>query len=136
MVQRILVGTDTSASADLAVEAAAGLARAHDAELVVVYVKPPSEAREVFDPRKAPDPAGYLRRIGGRFPGVRTRTRQEAGDPVEAIIAVADEEAADVIVVGNRGAHGRRREFLGSVPGGVIRQAPSSVYIVDTRIAQ
>jgi nucleotide-binding universal stress UspA family protein len=136
MVEKILVGTDTSASADLAVEAAAGLARVHDAELLVVYVKPPVEAREVFDPRKAPDPDGYLRRIGERFPGVRTRTRKEAGDPVEAICAVADEERADVIVVGNRGTHGRRREFLGSVPGGLIRQSPASVYIVDTRIAQ
>jgi nucleotide-binding universal stress UspA family protein len=55
---------------------------------------------------------------------------------VEAIIAVAEEEAADVIVVGNRGTRGKRREFLGSVPGALIRQAPTSVLIVDTRVAQ
>jgi nucleotide-binding universal stress UspA family protein len=136
MVKKILVGTDTSASADLAVEAAAGLARAHEAELVVLYVKPAVEAREVFDPRKAPHAGGYLRRVEERLRGIPTRTRQEDGDPVEAIIEVAEEENADVIVVGNRGTRGRRREFLSSVPGGLIRRAPTSVLIVDTRVAQ
>lgn len=136
MVQRILVGTDTSASADLAVEAAANLARAHEAELVVLYVRPPLDAREVFDPRKVPDPNRYLGTIGGRFPDVRTRTREAAGDPASAICQVAEQEAADVIVVGNRGTHGKRRLFLGSVPNEVLQQAPTSVYIVDTRAAQ
>lgn len=136
MVRKILVGTDTSASADLAVEAAADLAKAHDAELVVLYVKPPLDAREVFDPRKMPDPNGYLGRIRGRFPDLRARTREMAGDPAEAINQVAEDEAVDVIVVGNRGTHGKKRWFLGSVPHAVVRSAPTSVYIVDTRAAQ
>jgi nucleotide-binding universal stress UspA family protein len=136
MVQRILVGTDTSASADLAVEAAADLARAHQAELVVLYVRPPLDAREVFDPRKVANPNGYLGTIGGRFPDVRTRTREAAGDPAEVICEVAEQEEADVIVVGNRGTHGKKRWFLGSVPNGVVQQAPASVYVVDTRAAQ
>jgi nucleotide-binding universal stress UspA family protein len=136
MAQRILVGTDTSASADLAVEAAADLARTHQAELVVLYVRPPLDAREVFDPRKVPNPNGYLGRIGGRFPDVRIRTREAAGDPAAVICEVAEQEAADVIVVGNRGTHGKKRLFLGSVPNEVVQRAPTSVYIVDTRAAQ
>lgn len=136
MIRTVMVGTDTSTSADLAVEAAASLARLHEAELLVLYVRPRVEATAVFDPKKAPDPGGYLRRVGERFPDVRTRTRQESGDPISAIVAVAEEEGADVIVVGNRGTRGRRREFLSSVPGGLIRRAPTSVLIVDTRAAQ
>lgn len=136
MIQKILAGTDTSASADLAVEAAADLARAHDAELIVLYVKPPVDAREVFDPGKLPDPNGYLDRMPERFPGVKIRSRTESGDPAETICEIAEEEQVDAIVVGNRGVHGKKRWFLGSVPLAVATHSPTSVYIVDTRSAQ
>jgi len=135
-MQKIVVGTDTSASAELAVAAAADLAKAQDAELIVVYVKPPLDAREVFDPGKVPDPNGYLERLGTRYTDLKLRTREEAGDPAETICDVAEEESADVIVVGNRGTHGKKRWFLGSVPNAIVQHAPCSVYIVDTRAAQ
>jgi nucleotide-binding universal stress UspA family protein len=45
MVRKVLVGTDTSASADLAVGAAADLARACAAPLVELYVKPELDSR-------------------------------------------------------------------------------------------
>ena len=108
-MQKIVVGTDTSASAELAVAAAADLAKAQDAELIVVYVKPPLDAREVFDPGKVPDPNGYLERLGTRYADLKVRTREEAGDPAETICDVAEDEAADVIVVGNRGTHSKKR---------------------------
>lgn len=136
MIQKILVGTDTSVSADLAVEAAAGLARAHDAELLVLYVRPSLDAREVFDPRRMPDPSAYLERMTNRFSDVKVLTREESGDPAETICDVATEQGAEVIVVGNRGTHGRKRWFLGSVPNAVVQHAPCSVFIVDTRRAQ
>jgi nucleotide-binding universal stress UspA family protein len=135
MINKIVVGTDTSAAADLAVQAAADLARAHAAEMLVVYVHPQETARDAFDPKKAPDPVRYLGGIPGRFPGVRTRTHEATGDPAETISRVATEEGADVIVVGNRGTHGKRRSFLSSVPGALVRQAPMSVLVVDTRVA-
>src|SRR5881397_3563525 len=103
MIRKILVGTDTSASADLAVAAAAELARSNDADLLVLYVRPDEASREVFDPRKAPDPGRYLMAVAGRFPGVRTATRQSEGDPAEAIVEVATAERSDLVVVGNRG---------------------------------
>jgi nucleotide-binding universal stress UspA family protein len=136
MISKILVGTDTSAAADLAVEQATDLARAHDAELMVLYVKPPLDAREVFDPGKVPDPDGYLERMHQRFPEVKVQTRQVAGDPAETICDVAEAEGSDVIVVGNRGTHGKKRWFLGSVPNGVVQHSPCSVFVVDTRSAQ
>jgi nucleotide-binding universal stress UspA family protein len=131
----ILAGTDTSGRADLAVEEAARLARLQDAELTVVYVRPPIESREVFDPDKAPDPEAYLRRLRARFADVSVRTRVERGDPAEGICRVAREEGAELIVVGNRGIDGHGRWFTRSVPARVANRAPCSVYVVDTRRA-
>jgi nucleotide-binding universal stress UspA family protein len=132
----ILVGTDTTAAADLAVENAAGLARARGAELLVLYVRPDSDLRAVVDPARSPDPNGYLDRMRERFPDVTTRTRTEHGDPAETICEVAAEESADTIVIGNRGAQGSRWAVRDAVPTLVLRHAPCSVFIVDTRRAQ
>lgn len=132
----IVVGTDTSAAADLAVTDAARLARERGAELVVLYVRPETDLRFVVDPGKAPDPNAYLAKMAHRFPGVATRTRMEAGDAAERICEVAQEERAETIVLGNRGTHGSRWAVRDSVPNLVLRHAPCSVYIVDTRKAQ
>ena len=132
----ILVGTDTSAAADLAVENAARLARDRDAELLVLYVRPEGDLKAVVDPKRAHDADGYLARIEQRFPEVRIRTRAEPGDPAERICAVAEAERAEAIVVGNRGTHGSWWRVRDSVPNLVLRHAPCSVLIVDTRKAQ
>ncbi len=136
MIQKVLVGTDTSASADLAVEAAADLAAAHEAELLVLYVRPESAVSEAADPRKAADPDGYLARMTSRFPRVEVRSWSEGGDPAERLVEVAAAERVDTIVVGNRGVHGPRWRVRESVPTMVVRHAPCSVFIVDTRQAQ
>ena len=137
MIKKVLVGTDTSAAADLAVDAAAELARTNDAELVVVYANGNGNGSSTaFDPGKAPDPVMYLKGISTRFPTVSTTAREEAGDPVEVLCSVAEAEEADVIVVGNRGTHDKRRRYLRSVPNGVVHCAPCSVFVVDTRKAQ
>ncbi len=132
----IVVGTDSSAAADLAVEGAARLARERGDELVVLYVRSDGDLRAVVDPERAADPAAYLARIPQRFPDVVTRTRVETGDPAARICDVAAEERAETIVIGNRGAHGSRWAVKDSVPNIVLRHAPCSVYIVDTRRAQ
>ena len=132
----ILVGTDTSAAADLAVEEAARLARGREAELLVLYVHPESDLRAVVDPDRAADPSAYLAKIATRFPDVVTRTRIERGEPAERICDVAADEVADTIVLGNRGAQGTRWRVRDSVPNIVLRHAPCSVFIVDTRRAQ
>jgi len=80
-MRTVLVGTDTSAAADLAVEDAARLARDRGAELLVLYVQPESDLRAVVNPDRAVDPNAYLARIPARFPDVATRTRVERGEP-------------------------------------------------------
>ena len=132
----ILVGTDTSAAADLAVEDAARLARDRGAELLVLYVKSEGADRAVVDPDRAADPRTHLRRIASRYPGVPTTTRIEDGDVATRICDVAEEVRADTIVLGNRGMHGSRWRVRESVPNLVLRHAPCNVFIVDTRRAQ
>ena len=75
MIKRVLVGTDTTAAADLAVDHAASLARSYDAELTVLYVRSAEAAREVFDPGRPADPNGYLARMPSRFNGLAVKTR-------------------------------------------------------------
>lgn len=132
----ILVGTDTSAAADLAVEDAARLARDRGAELLVLYVKSEGDARAVVDPDRAADPQSHLRRLAARFPGLPITTRIEDGDAASRIVDVAEEIRADTIVLGNRGTHGSRWRVRETIPNLVLRHAPCSVYIVDTRKAQ
>jgi nucleotide-binding universal stress UspA family protein len=132
----ILVGTDTSAAADLAVEDAARLARDRGAELLVLYVKSEGDVRAVVDPDRAADPQTHLRRLAARFPGLAITTRIEDGDAASRIVDVAEEIRADTIVLGNRGTHGSRWRVRETVPNLVLRHAPCSVYIVDTRRAQ
>ena len=132
----ILVGTDTSAAADLAVEDAARLARERGAELMVLYVKSEGDVRAVVDPDRAADPQTHLRRLAARFPGLSITTRIEHGDAASRIVDVAEEIRAETIVLGNRGTHGSRWRVRETVPNLVLRHSPCSVYIVDTRRAQ
>lgn len=133
---KILVGTDTTASADLAVRDAARLARERGAELLVLYVAPKDGLETAVDPAKAASPEMYLSAMTHRFEDVATTTRIETGDPAEQICRVAADEGADTIVVGNRGVHGPRWRLHESVPNHVLRRSPCSVLVVDTRRAQ
>jgi nucleotide-binding universal stress UspA family protein len=135
-VKKILVGTDTSASADLAVEQAARLARSSDAELLVLQVRADEAMRDAADPKKSADPDRYLARMGERFPGLSIRSWSEPGDPADRIVGVAQDERVETIVLGNRGTHGSWWRVRDSVPNIVLRHAPCSVLIVDTRAAQ
>ena len=133
---KILVGTDTSASADMAVREAARLASADDAELLVLQVRSDASARDAVDPRKSAEPNGYLGDMVRRFPALHVRSWAEAGDPAERLVAIAESERVDTIVLGNRGTLGSWWRVRDSVPNVVLRHAPCSVMIVDTRAAR
>ena len=135
-MRKILVGTDTSASADLAVGEAARLAALEGAELLVLHVRDDSAVRDAMDPRKSADPNGYLADMERRFPSIAVRSWAEPGDPAERLVAVAEQERVETIVLGNRGMHGSWWRVHDSLPNLVLRHAPCSVMIVDTRAAQ
>lgn len=135
-MRKILVGTDTTASADLAVQTAAELARLAAAELLVVHVRSNGGSHDIADPNKAADPDRYLAEIPRRFPHIAVRTRSDSGDPADRLVELAESERADTIVLGNRSTHGSWWRVRDSVPNIVLRHAPCSVFIVDTRMAQ
>jgi nucleotide-binding universal stress UspA family protein len=135
-MKKILVGTDTTASADLAVKAAAELARQNGAELLVVHVRSNGAAHDAADPKKSADPERYLSTMSDRFPEIRVRSWSEPGDPSERLVEVAENERVETIVLGNRGTQGSWWRVRDSIPNLVLRHAPCSVFIVDTRTAQ
>ena len=63
--------------------------------------------------------------------GLKPVVHAASGAPEDAIVRIAEQEQADLIVVGNRGMKGARR-LLGSVPNAIAHKAPCSVLIVDT----
>jgi nucleotide-binding universal stress UspA family protein len=139
MFSTIVVGTDGSSTADIAVMRATELARLTGASLHVVSAYTPSAARVAQDAASeysvGPDfkvdavLTGTLDRLGAE--GVDVKTHSPKGDPGDAIVEVAVQESADLIVLGSRGMQGARR-ILGSVPNKVSHNAPCDLLIVQT----
>jgi nucleotide-binding universal stress UspA family protein len=146
MFRSIVVGTDGSGTARQAVREAIGLAAALGAaiELVSAY-EPVAGQRLREEAREAPqdlqwminareDVEATLREAAEevRAAGVAVRTYAREGDAADAILDVAEENGADLIVVGNKGMTGAKRFLLGSVPNKVSHHAPCSVLIIRT----
>jgi nucleotide-binding universal stress UspA family protein len=146
MFQTIVVGTDGSETAGEAVREAIELAKAVGAsvDLVSAY-EPVSNLRLREEARQAPtdlqwmvnpreDVDATLREAGEEVEeaGVTVRIYAREGDPADAILDVAEERGADLIVVGNKGMTGAKRFLLGSVPNKVSHHAPCSVLIIRT----
>jgi nucleotide-binding universal stress UspA family protein len=146
MFQSIVVGTDGSETAGEAVREAIELAKAVGAsiERVSAY-EPVSKERLRAESRQAPgdvqwmvnpreDVEATLSEAAERVDaaGVTVKTYAREGDPADAILDVAEERGADLIVVGNKGMTGAKRFLLGSVPNKVSHHAPCSVLIIRT----
>ena len=61
--------------------------------------------------------------------GVRCSTLVAAGEPADVLVRLAEECAADILVVGSKGM---QRRVLGSVPNTVTHKAGCSVLVVKT----
>jgi nucleotide-binding universal stress UspA family protein len=140
MFTTVVVGTDWSGTAEVAFVKALELARAGGGRLHVVTASPqsppPASGRSAgasgsrsLGPDFQADVVleRTLDRLGANDVDVRQHT--VTGDPGNAIVAVAEQVGADLIVVGNRGMH---RRVLGSVPNKVSHHAPCDVLIVQT----
>lgn len=146
MFTRIVVGTDGSETAAEAVRQAVDLAKLAGAQLSIVSAyEPISKRRLQGEQQDAPADVQY--EIGPREDvnlvldaaaaaakkeGVKVQTHPVEASPSDAILNVAEETDADLIVVGNKGMTGARRFVLGSVPNNVSHHAPCSVIIVRT----
>ena len=146
MIGSMVVGTDGSETASEAVKQATELARRLDAKVHVVSAyEPVPEARLREERQQVPadmqwmvnpreDVDATLRDAGGAIEeaGIQVEVYAREGDPADAILDVAEEQNADLIVVGNKGMTGAKRFLLGSVPNKVSHHAPCSVMIIRT----
>jgi nucleotide-binding universal stress UspA family protein len=138
----IVVGTDGSDSATKAVSKAATIARRMGARLHIVtaYGNGPDDASEELPPEldrlasTGVQADVILQRASAAVDGAGLDVENHAspGDPASALIDVAVEVNADMIVVGNKGMTGLARFLLGSVPNKVAHHAPCDVLIVRT----
>jgi nucleotide-binding universal stress UspA family protein len=62
-------------------------------------------------------------------------TKAVPGPPAEALLDVAEQIGAGLIVVGNMGMTGTKRFLIGSVPNRISHHAPCDVLIVKTDVA-
>lgn len=143
MPDKIVVGTDGSATAKRAVAQAVRIAKAIDAEVHVVSAfKPLRNVRLAGAPAGVsqaynvqPDEVARTRieeaESDVKLAGVKVESHLIQADPDDALLRVAREIDAYMIIVGNRGMAGAKR-WLGSVPNKVSHDARCNVMIVST----
>lgn len=142
--QTVVVGTDGSDSSLRAVERAAQIAAGAGARLVVATAYfPQSEDQRAADQLKD---EGYkmsgnapiyaiLREAKERAQAAGAESVEEkavVGAPVDALVDLAKDENADLLVVGNVGLSTIAGRLLGSVPANVARRSKTDVLIVHT----
>ena len=144
---KILLATDGSQEAALALSTAVDLANSTNSELHVVTVGPWSP-----DPAYAVHEASYryetyeeaseaIRKEAQEILDKQVREIEEAGGTVQEahlrrgrrddeIVRLGDELGVGLIVIGSRGLGGVRRALLGSVSDSVVRHAHCPVWVV------
>jgi nucleotide-binding universal stress UspA family protein len=142
----MVVGTDGSETAGEAVRQATELAVRLGAVVHLVSAYEPVPERRLQEERRhvpgdlqwmvhaRADVAATLERAAEELAkaGVEVKVHAREGDPADAILDVAEEQGADLILVGNKGMTGAKRFLLGSVPNKISHHAPCSVMIIRT----
>jgi nucleotide-binding universal stress UspA family protein len=146
LFDRIVVGTDGSETATEAVKTAVELAKLSDAKLEIVSAYEPIPQQRLReegegisgDLSHAINPREDVQFVLDKAAAVAKKakvdvvTHPREGDPADAILDVAEENNADLVLVGNKGMTGARRFLLGSVPNKISHHAPCDVWIVKT----
>ncbi|MEZ0362963.1 universal stress protein [Mycobacterium sp. pUA109] len=146
--QTVVVGTDGSDSSLRAVDRAGAIASDHGAKLIVATAHPPApEERGGWsvppgsthgeDYRLVGDAPIYalLRDARERAHKAGAKNVEEksiVGAPINALVQLAEDVHADLLVVGNVGLGSVAGRLLGSVPSEVSRRAKTDVLIVHT----
>jgi nucleotide-binding universal stress UspA family protein len=135
----ILLATDGSSDAELALGTAVDLANSTDSDLHVVTVAPGYPSYDVRNPAVVEQ----LREEAEKVLGEQAKKIEQAGGKVaerhlriagrhraDQIVEVAEDIGAGLIVMGSRGLGGIRRALIGSVSDSVVRHAHCPVLIV------
>ena len=139
----VVVGTDGSDSSMRAVDRAAHIAGA-DARLIIAsaYLPHPEDSRAADVLRDESYKVSGTAPIYAILQDAKERAhaagaknveeRSIVGAPVDALVKLAEDEKADLLVVGNVGLSTIAGRLLGSVPANVSRRATVDVLIVHT----
>ena len=142
--QTIVVGTDGSDSSLRAVDKAGELAAGSNAKVIVAtaYFPQSDDARaadllkdEGYKTHGNAPIYAILREARDRAKAAGAQNIEErpiVGAPVDALVDLAEEVNADLLVVGNVGLSTIAGRLLGSVPANVSRRAKTDVLIVHT----
>lgn len=140
----VVVGTDGSDSSFRAVDRAGALAAGADAKIIVAtaYIETADDSRaadvlkdEGYKVTGAAPIYDILRDAAKRAESAGATNVEERaikGAPVDALVDLANEVGADLLVVGNVGLNTIAGRLLGSVPANVARKAKCDVLIVHT----
>lgn len=146
-INRILVPVDFSDMTDKVLDYAGFLARTFDAALTILYVLHVphfTEASTWLEPVISPSVEQDVTRqlestvekkiedlaAKCRDKGLPVEARIKNGVPFAEILAAAEEDAADMIVMGSQGRTGISHFLVGSVAERVMRRARCSVLVV------
>ncbi|WP_394281392.1 universal stress protein [Corynebacterium sp.] len=140
----ITVGTDGSSSSLKAVRSAASLARAYDAQLIIICAyynstgsllnSPSSDysTLPVVSDDRAEEYLAEAGELAAEEGADKVRLIAKSGSPVQVLVDSVNEYGADLLVVGNRGVNSLSGRVFGNIPTGVARKANVDVMIVDT----
>jgi nucleotide-binding universal stress UspA family protein len=143
MLSTIAVGTDGTDTAAKAVDFAIDMAKRYDARLVAISAyRPVSESRLRSEQKDAPDEIQWsinptedvesiLKDVEEKAheAGLQTTTVAGDGEPADVLVQHAEDQDADVLIIGNKGM---QRRILGSVPNSVAHKATCTVIVVKT----
>lgn len=133
-MRKVLYPTDLSGDPRVLLKVAVQHARSLGAELLIVHVEPASSAGLVplLDEARPGGPRSErLRHLEASTPvgpGIPHRHFLLQGDPSQQIVALANREQVDLIVLCTHGRTGLSRLLRGSVAEEVVRFAPCPVY--------
>jgi nucleotide-binding universal stress UspA family protein len=137
-MMKMVVAYDGSDHGDRALERALGIAGPDD-ELVIVSAArratlshDPAGGASAVDPIESEWARENLDKARSRLAGAAptVRTVEAHGDPADAVVRQANDENADLIVVGTRGLNVAQRALLGSVSTKIVHHASCDVLVV------
>jgi nucleotide-binding universal stress UspA family protein len=143
-ITKVLLATDLSDASERATDEAVDLAARLGASLLAVSVIDPGQLRlpgghfgqRVDQVRTMRETAAQRLVERGRRLGIRVDFLIWEGEPGESIVAAAEAEDVDLIVVGSHGRSTVGRFLIGSVSDEVVRNAPCPVLVVRSTISR
>jgi nucleotide-binding universal stress UspA family protein len=138
-IQTVLCASDFSETADLALEHAIALARRHDARMLIAHVVEPIPLGP-YPALMAPENELAIREMAVeraeeiaariRGGGLVADVRVDTGNPGPGLLTIAEDESADLIVIGTRGLTGFQHIMLGSTAEYVVRRSHCPVLTI------